>query len=184
MINVTFSVDLSALERSVAKGASCGESQAASHIVLLLLWLFKAIESALWPSSAFNEGFLRPAHHQPRGRRGSRGAIALQILAGIEAKPSPLNDLEYYPSRFSKTSYGLNHAPNVTDCTMTFYVISAKETRDLPNARSHWCVCGTVNILDSKILPTFSFGSFDSFLAGLVRADIGCMLHLLCPNGP
>ena len=89
MINVTFSVDLSALERSVAKGACCGESQAASHIVLLLLWLFKAIESALWPSSAFNEGFLRPAHHQPRGRRGSRGAIALQILAGIEAKPSP-----------------------------------------------------------------------------------------------
>ena len=73
MINVTFSVDLSALERSFAKGACCGESQAASHIVLLLLWLFKAIESTLWPSSAFNEGFLRPAHYQPQGRRGSRG---------------------------------------------------------------------------------------------------------------
>ena len=141
MINVTFSVDLSALERSVAKGACCGESQAASHIVLLLLlWLFKAIESALWPSSAFNEGFLRPAHHQPRGRRGSRGAIALQILAGIEAKPSPLKGLRIIPIQIFRPSYGLNHAPNVTDCTMTFYVISAKETRDLPNARSHWCV--------------------------------------------
>ena len=106
MINVTFSVDLSALERSVAKGASCGESQAASHIVLLLLWLFKAIESALWPSSAFNEGFLRPAHHQPRSRRGSRGAIALQILAGIEAKPSPLKGLGILPIQIFRPFYG------------------------------------------------------------------------------
>ena len=101
MINVTFSVDLSALERSVAKGACCGESQAASHIVLLLLlWLFKAIESALWPSSAFNEGFLRPAQHQPRGRREEGGGgIALQIFAGIEATLK--RTWEYYPSRFS-----------------------------------------------------------------------------------
>ena len=141
MINVTFSVDLSALEQSFAKGACCGESQADSHIVLLLLWLFKAIESKLWPSSAFNEGFLRPAHHQPLGCRGSRGAISLQILAGIEAKnPCPLKGLGILPIQIIRPSYGLNHAPNVTDCTMTFYVISAKETRDLPNARSHWCL--------------------------------------------
>ena len=120
-------------------------------------FFFFGFSRPLNPRSGLRRPSTKASYGQPTINHGAVGevggpAIVLQILAGIDAKPSPLKGLGILPIQIFRPSYGLNHAPNVTDCTMTFYVISAKETRDLPNARSHWCAAQYR--LDSKILPT------------------------------
>ena len=96
MINVTFSVDLSALERSLQK------ERAAVKVRQLRtsFFFFFGFSRPLNPRSGLRRPSTKASYGQPTINHGavgevSRGAIALKIWAGIEAKrkPSPLKGL-------------------------------------------------------------------------------------------